>query len=249
MFGLVDVVLVTAVAACGYALWVRRHTWGSRWDTNPSRILVLIVSAGLLMSPLGTTFFDPLVHRVFGLWNVAGLLAVLCLFCAMWLLSEHLVTRLTDQDRVRLLERRYVKAPLIFGLPPLVIVFCVADRGHPEYLDVFAPRGPWFGAYWALIAAMALYLFGLAGRMLLPLRHDPRSKTAAEGYLACLVFEAGTMVCQLTSVLIGSSATLPSWVCAGAAAIAFAFASAQSWRARIAWFKPFKPIAPEVAGD
>lgn len=240
MFGLVEITLMAALATCGYALWVRRHTWGSRWDTNPSRILILIGCAGLLMSPFGSKFFDPLVHRVCGLWNVAGLLAVLCMFCAVWVMFEHLVTRLTDDDQARLLGRRHITTPLKLGLPLVVIVFCIADRGHPEYLDVFAPRGPWFGAYWALIAALALYLFGFTGRLLLILRSDPRSKSSADQYLVWVGFKAAAILAQLTSVLVGSAVTLPTWICACVSATAFAYASALSWRARTNWFKPSK---------
>ncbi|MEB3034907.1 hypothetical protein [[Mycobacterium] nativiensis] len=246
---MVDVALIGALVACGYALWVRRDTWGSRWDTNPSRVLVLIGGAGLLMSPLGTTSFDPLVYRVFGLWNVAGLLAVLCMFCAVAVMFEHLVTRLTDDDQARLLGQRHITTPLKLGLPLVVIVFCVADQGQPEHLDVFAPRGPWFGAYWALVAALALYLFGFTGRVLLTLRRDPRSKSSADLYLVWAAFKVAAILVQLTSVLVGSAVTLPTWICAGVSAAAFAYASAQSWRTRTDWFRPFEPTAPEVAGD
>lgn len=249
MFGLVDVVLAAALVACGYALWVRRHSWGSRWDTNPSRILVLIGCAGLLMSPLGPRHFDPLVHFVSGFWNVAGLLAVLCMFAAVAAMFDHLATRLTNEDQARLLGRRHVTAPLKLVLPLMVVVFCVADLGRPEYLDVFAPRGPWFTAYWTLVAALALHLFGFTGRILLALRSDPRSKTSAQYYLVWVVFKVAAIIAQLTSVLLGSAVTLPTWICAGVSTAAFICASVLSWRARIDWFKPVRPPAPEIAGD
>ncbi|MEB3020765.1 hypothetical protein [[Mycobacterium] crassicus] len=249
---MVDVALVAILATCGYALWVRRHTWGSRWDTNPSRILVLIGGAGLLVSPLGTTRFDPLIYRVVGLWNVAGLLAMLCMFCAVFVMFEHLVTRLTDADQARLLGSRHIATPLKLVVPLVIIVFCIADQGQPEHLDVFAPRGPWFGVYWALIAALAVYLFGFTGRVLLTLRSDPRSKVSADLYLVWAAFKVAAILAQLTSVLVGSAVTLPTWICALVSATAFAIASAQSWRARADWFEPVTPfngIAPEVAGD
>ncbi|WP_409429003.1 hypothetical protein [Mycobacterium sp. SMC-11] len=201
------------------------------------------------MSPLGPTYFDPLVHRMSGLWNVAGLLAVLCMFAAVAAMFDHLATRLTDEDHARLLGRRHVTTPLKLGLPLMVVVFCVADRGHPEYLDVFAPRGPWFAAYWALVAALALYLFGFTGRILLALRTDPRSQTAAHYYLVWVVFKVAAIVAQLTSVLLGSAVTLPTWICASVSTAAFIYASVLSWRARIDWFKPVRPPAPEIAGD
>ena len=249
MLDLINVALVAALAACGYALWARRHTWGSRWDANPSRVLVLIVCAGLLMSPLGPTFFDPLVYRVFGLWNVAGLLAVLCMFGAVAAMFEHLTTRLADDDHARLLKRRHIMMPLKLSLPLIVIVFCIADRGQPGYLDVFAPRGPWFGVYWALIGALALYLFGFTGRVLLALRGDPRSAASAQYYLVWVVFKVAAILAQLTSVLLGSAVTLPTWIFAGVSTTAFAYASELSWRARTDWFKPFRSISPEAAGD
>ena len=201
------------------------------------------------MTPLGPTHVDPLIHRISGLWNAAGLLAMLCMFAAVAAMFEHLTTRLTHADQARLLGRRHVTTPLKFGLPPMIIVFCVADRGQPEYLDVFAPRGAWFAAYWALLTALTLYLYGFTGRILLPLRGDPRSKTAAQYYLVWVVFKIAAIIAQLTSVLLGSAVTLPTWICAGVSATAFIYASVLSWRARIDWFKPVKPPAPEIAGD
>jgi len=245
----VDVALTVILLACGYALWVRRHTWGSRWDANPSRVLVLIGCAGLLMSPVGTTRFDPLVHQVLGLWNVAGMLAVLCMFCAVLVMFDHLATRLTDDDQARLLGHRHVTTPLKVILPLVVVVFCVADWGQPEHFDVFAPRGPWFGVYWALVAAVALYLFGFTARVLLILRSDPRSRPAIDLYLVWATFKPAAILVQLTSVLVGSGVTLPSWICAGVSATAFVYASALSWRTRTDWFKPARPRFPEVAGD
>lgn len=245
MVELIDIALVLILAVCGYALWVRRHTWGSRWDTNPSRILVLIGCAGLLMSPLGSTVFDPVAHRLVGLWNVGGLLALLCMFCAVWVMFEHLVTRVSDCDHARLLGRRHITTPLKIGLPLVVIAFCIADQGHPEYRDIFAPRGSGFAVYWALSAALALYLFGFTARLLLTLRRDPRSKSAADLYLVWAVFKSAALLAQLTSVLVGSALTLPTWILAGVSAVAFAFASALSWQARTDWFKTSRPIAPE----
>lgn len=249
MFGLINVAAVAVLAACGYALWVRRDTWASRWDSNPSRILVFIGGAGVLMSPVGWGLLDPLIHRVLGVWNVAGLLAALCMFAAVVTMFGHLVTRLTDQDRARLLERRYVKAPLKFVLPLAIIVYFIADRGQSQYQDVFATRGPWFTVYWTLICVFALYLFGFAGRVLLTLRNDPRSKSSADQYLYWIAFKVAAMSYQLISVLIGSTVTLPTWICAGAASMAFAYASAQSWQTRADWFKPVNPTSPETAED
>ncbi|ORB04642.1 hypothetical protein BST33_01065 [Mycolicibacter minnesotensis] len=246
---MINIALMAALAACGYALWVRRHAWGSRWDTNPSRILILIGAAGLLVSPVGPTYLDPLVHRVCGLWNVAGLLAVLCMFSASMVMSAHLVTRLNDDEQARSLWRRHVTRPLQIGLPLVVMVFCIADRGQPEHLDVFAPRGPGFGVYWTLVAALTLYLFRFTSRVLLTLRSDPRSKTSAEYYLVWVGFKAAAILAQLTSVLLDSAVTLPTWICAGVSTSAFTYASVLSWRARTDWFKPVRQITPEVADE
>lgn len=250
MFGFVDAALVAAVMGCGYALWVRRHTWGSQWDTNPSRVLILIGAAGLMLSPLGSMHLDPLIHRVCGLWNVAGLLGVLCMFGAVAVMFEHFVMRLSDSDhQTRALRLRHVTTPLMVGLPLLVVTFGIADRGQPEYLDAFALRGPWFTAYWTLTAVLAFYLFGLTGRILLTLRGDPRSRTVAQYYLVWVVFKSAAIVAQLTSVLLGSTVTLPTWICAGVSSTAFIYASVLSWRSRTDWFSPARPIVPEISGD
>ncbi|OBI07428.1 hypothetical protein A5715_17780 [Mycolicibacter heraklionensis] len=246
MFGALEAALAAVLVTCVYALWIRRHAWGSRWDTNPSRVLVLLGCSGLLMSPAGPVLLDPPVHRLVGWWNVAGLLSVLCIFGAAVAMSEHLLTRLADQDHARLLWRRHIVAPLNLGLPLVVIVFCIADRGQPQYLDLYAPRGPWFAAYWALVGASALYAFGFTGRLLLALRTDPRSKASTERYLVWVGFNVAAILAQLTAVFTGTPVTLPTWIFAGASAITFAYASVLSWRDRTTWFDP---TAPRTAAD
>ncbi|OMC15860.1 hypothetical protein A5735_09260 [Mycolicibacter heraklionensis] len=246
MASVVDAAVVAALSTSAYALWARRHTWGSPWDTNPTCVLVFLGCAGLLMSPVGPTLLDPLFHRMLGLWNVAGLLAVLCVFGAVVAMFDHLVMRLADENHARLLKRRHVTAPLKLGLPLVLIVFCIADRGQPQYLDLFAPRGPWFAAYWALVGALGLHVFGLTGRVLLVLRSDPRSTASTERYLVWVGLNAATILAQLIGVVAGTTVTWPSWICAGASAITFAYASVLSWRDRTTWFGP---TIPRTAAD
>lgn len=40
----------------------------------------------------------------------------------------------------------------------------------------------WFGAYWLMLGAMLVYLFRYAGRVLLILRQEPRSRATAHLY-------------------------------------------------------------------
>ncbi|TXI55491.1 hypothetical protein [Mycolicibacter arupensis] len=249
MLKLINIAVFAALAACCYALWVRRDTWSSRWDSSPSRILVFIVGAGVLMSPVGWGFLDPILHGVLGVWNVSGLVAALCMFGAVVSMSGHVVTRLSDQDGARRLERRYITTPLRFVLPLTIVVYFIADRGQAQYQDVFATRGPWFTVYWALICGSALYLFWFTGRLLLALRNDPRSTASANRYLVWIALKTAAMSYQLISVLDGSTFTLPTWIGAGAASLAFAYAAAQSWRARADWFTPVRPNIAEVADE
>ncbi|BBZ22603.1 hypothetical protein [Mycolicibacter hiberniae] len=249
MLELINIAVMAALAACCYALWIRRDTWGSRWDSNPSRILVFIVGAGVLMSPAGWGLLDPILHGALGVWNVSGLLAALCMFAAAVTMSRHLVTRLSDQAGARKLARRYITTPLTFVLPLAIVVYFIADRGQAQYQDVFATRGPWFTVYWTLICVSALYLFAFTGRLLLTLRNDPRSTASADQYLVWIALKTAAMSYQLISVLAGSTYTLPTWTCAGAASLAFAYAAAQSWQTRADWFTPARPNTADVADD
>lgn len=72
--------------------------------------------------------------------------------------------------------------------------------------------------------------------MLLILRTDPRSTTTVDLYLISAGFGVAASVIQIGTAWAGTDIALPVWLCACLSAIGFAYASARSWQAKVAWF-------------
>jgi hypothetical protein len=234
---LIKAVLVTAtLAAVLYSLWLRRDTWRSRWEAGANLNLALQGYAVLLMSHWSSATLGPPLHRLFGLWNVQHLLGHICWIFAVTATIYHGITRLADETHVRGLLRKHVTYPLLLGVPLLVVVFIIADEGrHP---DLFAApvSGGWLGTYWLVLGGLLIYLFAYAMRVLLILRADPRSTATVDLYLISAGCGVAANAIQMVTSWADIDATLPVWSCACLGAIGFAYGSAQSWQAKIAWF-------------
>lgn len=175
--------IIVTLAAVFYSLWIRRHTWRSRWEAGASLNIALQGCAVLLMSPWASATLGPPLHHLFGMWNVEDLLGHICLIVAATAICHHGLARLDDERSLRRLFRRRIEIPLWLGVPLLVAVFIVADEGyHPDLFPAHVST-VWFGAYWLVLGALLIYLFGYAGRVLLILRKDPRSTATANLYL------------------------------------------------------------------
>jgi hypothetical protein len=243
--------LITAtLAVVGFSLWVRRHTWRSRFEADASLNIALLGSAVLLMSPWASAALGPRLHRIVGRWNVEDLFGHLCLIAAAAALIHHGLARHVNAGQAHRLFRRHIVGPVRLGVALLVAVFVVADEGyHP---DLFPGHigNPWLGAYWLVLGGTLTYLLSYAGRVLLILRADPRSAATVNIYLISAAFSVAAIMIQASTAWPGIDATLPVWLCACLGAIGFAYGSARSWRAKMAWFTagnnpPPKAIPPQ----
>jgi hypothetical protein len=63
-------------------------------------------------------------------------------------------------------------------------------------------------------------------------------------YLISAAFGVAATVIQVTTAEAGIDITLPVWLCACLGAIGFAYGSARSWQAKVAWFKESNKAAP-----
>jgi hypothetical protein len=240
--------LITAtLAAIFYSLWIRRHTWRSRWEAGASLNIALQGCAVLLMSPWASATLGPPLHHIFRRWNVEDLLGHICLIVAVTAIIHHGLARLDDDRHLRTLFRRHIETPLWLSVPLLVAVFIVADEGYHADLFPAHVSTVWFGAYWLVLGSLLTYLFAYACRVLLILRKDPRSKATVDLYLISAAFGVAATVIQVTTAEAGIDITLPVWLCACLGAIGFAYGSARSWHAKVAWFTPGK-YPPPTAG-
>jgi hypothetical protein len=230
--------IIAALAVIVCSLWIRRDTWRSRWEAGATLNIALQGCAVLLMSHWTSAVLGPPLHRIFGLWNVHHLLGHICWVFAVTAIIQHGLTRLVNETHVRGLLRKHVARPVWLGVPVLVVVFVIADEGH--HLDFFAApvSDVWLGAYWLVLGGLLIYLLAYAGRVLLILRTDHRSTATVDLYLISAGFGVAANVIQLGTAWAGSDIALPVWFCACLGAIGFAYASARSWQAKIAWFTP-----------
>lgn len=238
---MIKTVLITAtLAAIACSLWIRRDTWRSRLETGATLNIALQGCAVLLMSHWTSAALGPSLYRIFGLWNVQHLLGHICWIFAATAIIQHGLSRLVNESDERGLLRKYVARPVWLGVPLLVAVFVIADEGH--HLDFFAAHvsDVWLGIYWFVLGGLLIYLLGYAGRVMLILRADPRSTATVDLYLIAAGCGVGAHVIQIGTAWAGSDVALPVWFCACLGATAFAYGSARSWQAKIAWFTPEK---------
>lgn len=240
-------IIVTLVAVFS-SLWIRRDTWRSRWEADASLNIALQGCAVLLMSPWASETLGPPLHSVFRRWNVEDLLGHICLMVAAAAIIDHGLARLGDHGQWRSIFRRHIKVALWLGIPVLVAVFIVADEGyHPDLFPAHVSTA-WFGAYWIVLGILLVYLFGYAARVMLIVRKDPRSTVTATLYLISAAFGVAATVIQVTTAEAGIDITLPVWLCACLGAIGFAYGSARSWHAKVAWFRDGN-MAPPPRSD
>ncbi|EID15786.1 hypothetical protein MXEN_06223 [Mycobacterium xenopi RIVM700367] len=242
---MVSALILATLAAVFYSLWIRRDTWRSRWEAGASLNIALQGCAVLLMSPWASAKLGPPLYHILRRWNVEDLLGHLCLIAAVTAIIYHGLARLGDERQLRGLFRRQVEIPLLLGIPSLVAVFVIADEGyHPDLFPAHVST-VWFGAYWLVLGVLLIYLFSYAGRVLLILRKDPRSTTTVNLYLISAGFGIAATAIQVITAEIGVDITLPVWLCACLAAVGFAYGSARSWHAKVAWFTSGKNPPPQ----
>jgi hypothetical protein len=245
---MMSALIIVTLLAVFYSLWIRRHTWRSRWEADASLNIALQGCAVLLMSPWASATLGPPLHDVFRRWNVEDLVGHICLMIAAAAIIDHGLARLGDHGQWRRIFSRHITGPIWLGIPVLVAVFIAADEGyHPDLFPAHVSNA-WFGAYWIVLGVLLVYLFGYAARVMLIVRKDPRSTVTATLYLISAAFGVAATVIQVTTAEAGIDITLPVWLCACLGAIGFAYGSARSWLAKVAWFRG-GDIAPPPRSD
>lgn len=241
---MMSALIIVTLAAIFYSLWVRRDTWRSRWEAGASLNIALQGCAVLLMSPWASATLGPPLHHLFRRWNVEDLLGHICMIVAVTAIIQHGLARLDDERGSRTLFRRQVQIPLRLSIPVLIAVFFSADERY--HADLFPAHVStlWFGAYWMVLGVLLTYLFAYAVRVLLILRRDTRSRETVDLYLISAGFGVAATVIQVSTAEAGIDITLPVWLCACLGAIGFAYGSARSWNAKVAWFRPGNHIPP-----
>ncbi|OCB57676.1 hypothetical protein A5677_17075 [Mycobacterium malmoense] len=137
---------------------------------------------------------------------------------------------ITD-DELRAGFTKYVARPMTLIVPislALLVKSPNADTTWPDFFD--CPLDGWLKAYWVLVCGFIGYILASICWPLILLRRDPRNRRTATIYLiACTL---GVIVCVSRIATIGQHLDLSTWFWTGDTiiAIAFAYASSQSWR-------------------
>jgi hypothetical protein len=249
---MISALITATLAAIGYSLWVRRLTWRSRFEADASLNIALLGCAVVLMSPWAAAVLGPPLHRLGGRWNAEDLFGHLCLIAAVTAIIHHGLARHIDERQAHGLFRRHILAPAWLGIPLLVAVFIIADADY--YPDVLpAHIGTlWLGAYWLVLGGTLTYLLSYAGLVLLILRADPRSTATVNIYLISAALGVAAIMIPTSTAWAGIDVTLPVWLCACLGTIGFAYGSARSWHAKMAWFTsgynpPPQAIPPQAS--
>ena len=230
-------IIVTTLAVVAYSLWVRRDTWWTRWENAATFALALEACALLLMSPWAGAKIGPVLHNGLGVWNVQQLIGHLCLIVAVTANINHMLVRLADPDQVRFIMRRQLMIPIWLGIAVMVPAYLRSDQDYQP--DAFAaPRtDAWMELYQLVGCALVIYLSGYVSRLMLTLRHDPRAKPTIDLYLVSMAFATAACLIVVGSTWVdGDNASPGIWLCICLAVGTFAYGSAQSWKAKSAWF-------------
>lgn len=234
------VILAVALSCIFWSLWVRRHTWGSRWETAATLNIALQGFAVLLMTPLASATLGRWLHSLTGHWNLEDYLGHDAYIVAASAIVYNAVGRLESSDVLRRDFKQWVERPAALCIPLLFATFTLGNGVRIYEPDFFEVRSDfWLGAYWVILCGTLIYLLSYAAKALLILRQDPRSKRVADIYLAACCCGIITCVIRLVTALTPApSHAWAIWLFACACGTGFALMGGYSWLQKTRWLNP-----------
>lgn len=164
----VGALLAVLLATTGWALWVRRDSWSSRWGAPLTASIAFQTFGAVLDTPLQT--LQDGVSRFLGGPHVATLIADLSYLAAAFLAVLGVYTRLLpDHWATAVLNTRALQ-PLIAVAAVMIAAFTVssaASTGPPLTHLYFIPRDGWLTLYWvvyclSLQTLLVVFLYGVS---------------------------------------------------------------------------------------
>ncbi|MCV7179913.1 hypothetical protein [Mycolicibacterium sphagni] len=234
--------LITVTLACvAWSLWIRRVTWGCRWEIAATLNIALQGAAVFLMSPLASETVGQWLHSLTGMWNLEDYIGHDCYVVAASAIVYNALGRLQDDNATQAAFRQYVERPATLCIPLLLATFSMGN-GAKIYRDDFftVPTDFWLSAYWLLLCGTLIYLLGYGSRALLILRRDPRSRRIANVYLAASASGITACAIRIITAYVPRLQELDGgtlvWLFACSCGAGFALAAAHSWRIKTKWF-------------
>ena len=238
----IGVLIVLTLSCITWSLWIRRVTWGCRWEVAATLNIALQGAAVFLMSPFASATIGQVLHRITGTWNLEDYIGHDCYIVAASAIVYNALGRLQDDHALQEAFKQYVERPVTLCIPLLLATFSVGNGAaiyRPDFFDV--PTDFWLSTYWLLLCGMLIYLLVYGSRALLILRRDPRSRRIANIYL--LASASGVVACAIR-IMTACAPRLQHieggslvWFFACTCGAGFALASAHSWRIKTKWFQ------------
>lgn len=222
---------ILVLLVCTYAFWIRRSTWGSKWDGAITLGLLLRGCDMLCQTPVVGRVVGPILHRVTGLWNFEDFIGHLlylggagCIYCMA--VSR---LKLTDQQRRRML-RTGIELPaiLVTALGTVTFAYGIPDENIPDLAH--GRPNAMMCMYAFLMISAVLYLSANSIWALLIISRNPASRRTARVYIgACGVSIIACFVGVL-DIALGFADT--TWVTVRVELLVYAGAAIYSWNRR-----------------
>lgn len=222
------------LAVCLWAVWIRRDTFGSRFDSTGTLAAVLFGAGSALDAPWWAT--AEALSSETGKFYVLKLLAGLCYITGAGLTVSVIYRRLLPDDAIGPFVRKWIGPLVISAGVVMVVCFLASDvtstlsAVHPYLVR---PDG-WMTVYWLAHFGTTTALGVVASYGVYHLRRDPRSVWLNVGLASLLTAAVFGGVAVGYAVITGHLRVLMlvGWLLTYAAFAVAAIGSALQWQHR-----------------
>lgn len=227
--------VVTAISL--HALWIRRATWGCRWECSQTLSIMFLCASLLLMTPTGHVL-GQLMYRASGVGHLDTWIGHSLYICAAVAMLANVLSRVTSTAGLQRRMKRHVETVAAPAIALMFAALVASDTvDSPDHHgDIFrVPVDTWLTVYWLIGTGTVIYLLLYVGRCLLIIYdQDARSRltalhqfTAVCLWIAACAYAAIRQVTPVRELLPGAPLV---WGLMLAGAAVFAVSSIRSWR-------------------
>jgi hypothetical protein len=180
----VSSILVAALLIAAWALWVRRSSWGCRWEGGPTIAMFSAAMAAYLCSPHASKRIGTPIHTLTGWWNVEDYLGHMFGVLGACVAVYMCLVRLADLESVQAYYTQWVVRPVTVTVVLMQAAWVLSPAGEsPAARFESLEASPWLVSYWTLVCGTAIYLLAFAGRIVWHLRGMSVIQAALNMYL------------------------------------------------------------------
>ncbi len=143
----IGVLIVITLCCITWSLWIRRVTWGCRWEVAATLNIALQGAAVFLMSPFASETIGQVLHSLTGTWNLEDYIGHDCYIVAASAIVYNALGRLQEDEAMQEGFKQYVERPATLCIPLLLATFSVGNGAaiyRPDFFDV--PTDFWLSA-------------------------------------------------------------------------------------------------------